>query len=54
MWADDCVVIFTTQMGLQRAMDRTVGHFTSLGLSVNLKKTKGLIFNLQSSSILFS
>lgn len=45
MWADDCVVMSTTQAGLQRSMDRTVEHFTSLGLSVNIKKTKVLIFN---------
>ena len=45
MWADDCVVMSTSQAGLQRSMDRTVNHFTSLGLSVNVKKTKVLIFN---------
>ena len=45
MWADDCVVMSTTQVGLQRAMDRTVSHFASLGLYVNVKKTKVLVFN---------
>ena len=45
LWADDCVVMSTSQAGLQRSMDRTVSHFTSLGLSVNTKKTKVLIFN---------
>jgi hypothetical protein len=45
MWADDCVVMSTTQAGLQRSMDRTVNHFASLGLSVNVKKTKVLVFN---------
>ena len=45
MWADDCVVMSTTQAGLQRSMDRTVSHFTSLGLTVNTKKTKVLVFN---------
>ena len=45
MWADDCVVMSTTQAGLQRSMDKTASYFTSLGLSVNVKKTKVLIFN---------
>ena len=45
MWADDCVVMSTTQAGLQRSMDKTTNHFASLGLSVNVKKTKVLIFN---------
>ena len=45
MWADDCVVMSTTQAGLQRSMDRTVNYFTQQGLSVNVKKTKVLIFN---------
>ena len=45
MWADGCVVMSTTQVGLQRAMDRTVSHFASLGLYVNVKKTKVLVFN---------
>ena len=44
MWADDCVVMSTSQAGLQRSMDRTSTYFTSLGLSVNVKKTKVLIF----------
>ena len=39
------MVMSTTQTGLQRAMDRTVSHFDSLDLSVNIKKTKVLIFN---------
>ena len=43
MWADDCVVMSTTQGGYQRAMDRTVNHFESLGLYVNDKKTKVLV-----------
>ena len=47
MWADDCVVLSETERGLQRAMDKTVEHFTSLGLTVNISKTKVLIFNPQ-------
>ena len=36
MWADDCVVL---------TMDKTASYLSSLGLSVNVKKTKVLIFN---------
>ena len=45
MWADDCVVMSTSESGLQRSIDKTVSHFTELGLSVNVKKTKVLLFN---------
>ena len=45
MWADDCVVMSTTETGLQRSIDKTVEHFTKLGLTVNKKKTKCVIFN---------
>ena len=39
MWADDCVVFSLSQKGLQKSIDKTVNFFTSLGLSVNPKKT---------------
>ena len=45
MWADDCVVMSTSEAGLQRSINKTVNHFTELGLSVNTKKTKLVIFN---------
>ena len=45
MWADDCVVMSTSEAGLQRSIDRTVNHFSELGLFVNTKKTKVVIFN---------
>ena len=45
MWADDCVVMSTSQAGLQRAINKTVNHFTELGLTVNTRKTKCVIFN---------
>ena len=45
MWADDCVVMSTTETGLQRSINKTVEHFTKLGLTVNKKKTKCVIFN---------
>ena len=45
MLADDCVVLSTSESGLQRSIDRTVGHFAELGLQVNTKKTNIMIFN---------
>ena len=45
MWADDCVVLSTTESGLQRSIDKTFSHFSELGLTVNKKKTKIMIFN---------
>ena len=45
MWADDCVVFSLSPKGLQNSIDRTVNFFTKLGLSVNIKKTKCMIFN---------
>ena len=44
MWADDCVVFSLSKKGLQNAIDKTVNFFTSLGLSVNTKKTRCMIF----------
>ena len=45
MWADDCVVLSTSESGLQRSINKTVEHFAGLGLQVNKKKTKIMIFN---------
>ena len=45
MWADDCVVMSTSETGLQRSINKTVDHFSELGLTVNSKKTKVMIFN---------
>ena len=40
MWADDCVVLSTSEHGLQRSIDRTVGYFAELGLMSIPKKIK--------------
>ena len=45
IWADDCVVFSQSKKGLQNAIDKTVDYFSSLGLSVNTKKTQCMIFN---------
>ena len=45
MWADDYVVMSTSESGLQRSINKTVSHFSQLGLTVNKKKTKVMVFN---------
>ena len=45
MWADDCVVFSLSQAGLQHSINLTVKFFSDLDLSVNVKKTKVMIFN---------
>ena len=45
MWADDFVVLSTSESGLQKSIDRISGHFAELGLQVNNKKNKVMIFN---------
>ena len=45
MWADDCVVFSLSEAGLQNSINKTTKYFSSLGLDVNVKKTKAMIFN---------
>ena len=44
-WADDCVVMSHSASGLQNSIRQTVNFFSELGLDVNVKKTKVMIFN---------
>jgi hypothetical protein len=45
MWADDCAIFSQSENGLQNSINLTSNFFESLGLPVNIKKTKVLIFN---------
>ena len=45
LWADDLVIFSRTAEGLQNAILKTHSFYKSLGLKINLKKTKILIFN---------
>ena len=45
MWADDCAVFSRSESGLQNSITQTVNFFTDLGLDVNVKKPKVMIFN---------
>ena len=45
LWADDLVIFSKTAEGLQNAITKTKSFYESLGLKINTKKTKILIFN---------
>ena len=45
LWADDLVIISSTSQGLQIAIDKTFEFYKNLGLELNSKKTKVMIFN---------
>ena len=45
LWADDLVLLSTSPEGLQCAISKTHSFYNDLGLQMNTKKTKVLIFN---------
>ena len=45
MFADDLVILSESSKGLQRAIDRLQDYCTKWGLTINIDKTKVLIFN---------
>jgi hypothetical protein len=45
LWADDLLILSSTPAGLQNAMNKTHAFYTKLGLEMNKKKTKVMIFN---------
>ena len=51
LWADDLVILSSTPSGLQNAINKTNTFYTSLGLDMNKKKTKVMIFNLRGIKI---
>ena len=44
-WADDCVLLSQSSAGLQQAINKTAAFFSELGLSMNILKTKCMVFN---------
>ena len=44
-WADDTAVFSLTEAGLKRSIELTMAFYNDLGLSVNVKKTKIMVFN---------
>ena len=45
LWADDLVILSSSEAGLQKSIDKTFSFYQNLGLDINTKKTKVMIFN---------
>ena len=45
LWADDLLLVSESATGLQKCLDKMQIFYSELGLKVNLKKTKVMIFN---------
>ena len=45
LWADDLVLLSSSPDGLQKAIDKTHTFYSGLGLQMNTKKTKVIVFN---------
>ena len=45
LWADDLVLLRSSPTGFQNSIDKTHMFYNSIGLQMNTKKTKVLIFN---------
>ena len=45
LWADDLVILSSSAKGLQNSIDKTFSFYQNLGLEINTKKTKVIIFN---------
>ena len=45
LWADDLLIMSRSATGLQNAINKTKSFYDSLGLEVNQKKSKVMIFN---------
>ena len=45
LWADDLLLISKTPSGLQNSINKMQQFYNSMGLEVNIKKTKVMIFN---------
>ena len=45
LWADDLVILSSSAVGLQNSIDKTFSFYQNLGLDINTKKTKVMIFN---------
>ena len=47
LWADDLVLLSSTPQGLQNSIDKTYSFYNELGLEMNKKKTKVIVFNVR-------
>ena len=51
LWADDLVLLSSTPQGLQKSIDKTFEFYNELGLEMNKKKTKVIVFNIRGIKI---
>ena len=51
LWADDLLIMSRSPKGLQNAINKTAQFYKSIGLEINEKKTKVLIFNKQGKKL---
>ena len=45
LWADDLLLVSKSAIGLQNSIDKMHNFYSELGLQINIKKTKIIIFN---------
>ena len=45
LWADDLILMSSSPEGLQNSINKTSAFYTDLGLELNTKKTKVIVFN---------
>ena len=51
LWADDLLLVSETATGLQNCLDKTQNFYDKLGLEINLKKTKIIVFNKRGTTL---
>ena len=51
LWADDLLMVSETAAGLQNCIDKMHSFYTDLGLEINIKKTKVIIFNKRGTTL---
>ena len=51
LWADDLVIFSRSSLGLQNAIDKTKAFYDSLGLEINQKKPKVMVFKISYDNI---
>ena len=51
LWADDLVLLSSSPEGLQNSINKTCAFYDSLGLELNTKKTKVMVFNARGIKI---
>ena len=51
LWADDLFLVSETASGLQNCINKTQNFYDKLGLKINIKKTKIIVFNKRGTTL---